>query len=54
MLAPAHPGASPEAETVLQNVLVLASGQTFTRPDDRSIQARTVTLAVTLRTRSTP
>jgi len=35
-----------EAETVLQDVLVLASGQTFTRPDDRSIQARTVTLAV--------
>jgi pilus assembly protein CpaB len=46
MLAPAHPGAQAEAETVLQNVLVLASGQTFTRPDDRSIQARTVTLAV--------
>ena len=37
----------PEAETVLQDVLVLASGQVFTRPDDRSIQSRTVTLAVT-------
>jgi pilus assembly protein CpaB len=39
----------PEAETVLEDVLVLAAGQTFTRPDtaDRSIQARTVTLAVT-------
>ncbi len=36
-----------EAETVVQNVLVLAAGQTFTRPDDRSIMARTVTLAVT-------
>lgn len=35
-----------EAETVLQDVLVLASGQTFSRPDDRSIMARTVTLAV--------
>ena len=44
-----RPGAtaSPEAETVLQDVLVLASGQVFTRPDDRSIQSRTVTLAVT-------
>ena len=44
-----EPGANgqPEAETVLQDVLVLASGQVFTRPDDRSIQARTVTLAVT-------
>ncbi len=36
-----------EAETILQNVLVLASGQVFTRPEDRSIQSRTVTLAVT-------
>jgi len=36
-----------EAETVLQDVLVLASGQTLTRPEDKSIQARTVTLAVT-------
>ena len=36
-----------EAETVLQDVLVLASGQTFTRPDDRSLQSRTVTLALT-------
>ena len=36
-----------EAETVLQDVLVLASGQIMTRPDDKSIQARTVTLAVT-------
>ena len=39
-------GRPPEADTVLQDVLVLASGQTFTRPDDRSIQARTVTLAL--------
>ncbi|MFO0907648.1 MAG: Flp pilus assembly protein CpaB [Isosphaeraceae bacterium] len=36
-----------DAETVLQDVLVLASGQVFTRPDDRTVQARTVTLAVT-------
>ena len=27
-----------EAETILQDVLVLASGQVFTRPEDRSIQ----------------
>ncbi|GAC1469932.1 MAG: hypothetical protein NVSMB9_14380 [Isosphaeraceae bacterium] len=37
----------PVAATVLQDALVLASGQIFTRPDDRSIQTRTVTLAVT-------
>ena len=36
-----------EAETILQDVLVLASGQVFTRPEDRSLQSRTVTLAVT-------
>ena len=36
-----------EAETVLQDVLVLASGVVLTRPDEKSIQARTVTLAVT-------
>ncbi len=36
-----------EAETVLQDVLVLASGVLLTRPDEKSIQARTVTLAVT-------
>ena len=36
-----------EGATVLQDVLVLASGQTFTRQDDRSIQSRTVTLSVT-------
>lgn len=41
------PNGQSEAESVLQDVLVLASGQTFTRPDDRSIQSRTVTLAVT-------
>ena len=44
--SPARNGQA-DAETVLQDVLVLASGQIFTRPDDRSIQARTVTLAVT-------
>src|SRR5436305_482107 len=41
------PNGKAEAETILQDVLVLASGQVFTRPEDRSIQARTVTLAVT-------
>ncbi len=35
------------AETILQDVLVLASGQSITRPEDKSIMARTVTLAVT-------
>ena len=41
------PNGKSEAETILQDVLVLASGTTFTRPEDRSIQAHTVTLAVT-------
>ncbi len=36
-----------EAETLLQDALVMAVGQTFTRPEDRSIQVRTVTLALT-------
>jgi pilus assembly protein CpaB len=40
------PGHS-QAELVLQNVLVLAAGQMFTRPEDKSILARTITLAVT-------
>jgi pilus assembly protein CpaB len=40
-------GGRTDAETILQDVLVLASGQTFTRPEDRSIIARTITLAVT-------
>lgn len=35
------------AETILQDVLVLASGQTFTRSDEKALQAHTVTLAVT-------
>jgi pilus assembly protein CpaB len=34
-------------ETILQNVLVLAAGQVFTRPDEKSVQSRTVTLALT-------
>ena len=42
-----HAGPKAEAETVLQDVLVLASGQTMIRPEDRAIQVRTVTLAVT-------
>jgi len=33
-------------ETILQDVLVLAAGQLFTRPDERSVQSRTVTLAL--------
>lgn len=33
-------------ETILQNVLVLAAGQVFTRPEERSLQTRTVTLAL--------
>ena len=36
-----------EAETILQDVLVLASGQVFSRPEERSIQSHSVTLAVT-------
>ncbi|MBV8318952.1 MAG: Flp pilus assembly protein CpaB [Planctomycetaceae bacterium] len=42
------PGSNPgTAETILEDVQVLASGQVFTRPEDRSIQARTMTFAVT-------
>jgi pilus assembly protein CpaB len=33
-------------ETILQNVLVLAAGQVFTRPEEKAVQGRTVTLAV--------
>ncbi len=36
-----------ESDTILQNVLVLAVGQTSTRPEDKSIIVRTVTFAVT-------
>jgi pilus assembly protein CpaB len=35
------------AETILQNVLVLAAGQVFSRPEERSVSSRTVTLALT-------
>ena len=35
------------ARTLLENMLVLAAGQVTARPDDKSIQVRTVTLAVT-------
>ncbi len=35
------------AESILQNILVLASGQVFTRAEERSLTNRTVTLAVT-------
>ena len=40
-------GKSGGAETVLQDVLVLSAGQTFTKADNPTIQTRTVTLAVT-------
>ncbi len=33
-------------ETILQDVLVLAAGQVFTRPEERTVQSRTVTLAL--------
>jgi pilus assembly protein CpaB len=33
-------------ETILQDVLVLAANQLFVRPEERSVQSRTVTLAV--------
>jgi pilus assembly protein CpaB len=36
-----------DAETILQDVLVLASGQNLMRPDDKTVIAHTVTLAVT-------
>ena len=35
------------AETILQDVLVLAAGQVFTRPEEKALQNRTVTVAVT-------
>ncbi len=34
-------------ESILQNILVLAAGQVFTRAEERSLSTRTVTLAVT-------
>ncbi len=34
------------AETILQDVLVLAAGQMFTRQEERAVQSRTVTLAL--------
>ncbi len=40
-------GTSERAEIILQNVLVLAAGQLTTRPEDKSVQVRTVTLALT-------
>jgi pilus assembly protein CpaB len=33
-------------ETILQDILVLAAGQLFSRPDERAVQSRTVTLAL--------
>jgi pilus assembly protein CpaB len=40
-------GGSQRAESILQNILVLASGQVFTRAEERSLTNRTVTLALT-------
>lgn len=37
---------SQQAESILQNILVLASGQVFTRADERAVTTRTVTLAL--------
>ena len=34
------------AETILQDVLVLATGQVFSRQEERAVQSRTVTLAL--------
>ncbi len=39
--------ALPMAETILQDVLVLAAGTAVTRPEDPTIVARTVTVALT-------
>jgi pilus assembly protein CpaB len=36
-----------QGETILQNILVLAAGQVFTRAEERALMTRTVTLAVT-------
>lgn len=46
VLAIANNNGKEEAETILQDIPVLATGQVFTRPEDRSIQSRTVTLEV--------
>jgi pilus assembly protein CpaB len=40
-------GSEPRAETILQDILVLAAGTATARTDDKSIEVRTVTLAVT-------
>ncbi|MGO9601003.1 MAG: Flp pilus assembly protein CpaB [Isosphaeraceae bacterium] len=34
------------AETILQNIQVLAAGQVFTRPEEKALQNRTVTVAI--------
>ncbi|MDR3638447.1 MAG: Flp pilus assembly protein CpaB [Isosphaeraceae bacterium] len=41
------PNGETEAETILEDVLVLASGTVFNRPEERTVQSRGVTLAVT-------
>jgi pilus assembly protein CpaB len=40
-------GVHQKAQTILRNVLVLAAGQATARSEDKSIQVRTVTVAVT-------
>ncbi|MFO0888955.1 MAG: Flp pilus assembly protein CpaB [Isosphaeraceae bacterium] len=40
-------GPGAKAETILQNVEVLATGQVFTRAEEKTVQSRTVTLALT-------
>ena len=37
----------PRGESILQDILVLAAGQVFTRAEERSLTTRTVTLALT-------
>jgi len=41
------PNGENEAETILEDILVLASGTVFNRPEERTVQSRGVTLAVT-------
>ncbi|MEO6809180.1 MAG: Flp pilus assembly protein CpaB [Isosphaeraceae bacterium] len=40
------PGGGSQSETILEDVQVLAVGTSITRPDDKAVQARTVTLAL--------
>ncbi len=42
-----HNAQKPESETVLQDVLVLAAGTATVRPEDKTVEVRTVALALT-------